>query len=149
MYTENSEGRSYGQLINNTWNCATSSVVKEMQRKRWPLAYSISTRGNVHPSVACLPLSNSAVSLQMNSSFPLCKSNLLIHTHILCTPVGFPGGSDSKESACNTGDLALIPGSERYPGEGNGNPLQYSYLGNPMNRVAWWAIVHGVSRSWM
>ena len=59
----------------------------------------------------------------------------------------FPGSSDSKESACNTGNLGLIPGSGRFPGEGNGNPLQYSCLGNPMDRGAWWAIVHGVSKS--
>ena len=52
--------------------------------------------------------------------------------------MGFPGGSDSKESACNAGDPGSIPGSGRYPGEGNGNPLQYSCLENPMNRGAWW-----------
>ena len=46
--------------------------------------------------------------------------------------VGFPGGSDSKESTCNAGDSGLIPGSRRSPGEGNGNLLQYSCLGNPM-----------------
>jgi len=48
----------------------------------------------------------------------------------------FPGGSDGKESACNVGDLGSIPGSGRYPGGGNGNPLQYAYLGNPVNRGA-------------
>ena len=58
--------------------------------------------------------------------------------------VGFPGGSDSKESTCNAGDSGLIPGSRRSPGEGNGNLLQYSCLGNPMIRGAWWATVHGV-----
>ena len=60
---------------------------------------------------------------------------------------GFPGSSDSKESACNGGDSGLIPGSGRFPGEGNGYPLQYSYLGNPMDRGAWWAVVHGVAGS--
>ena len=49
---------------------------------------------------------------------------------------GFPGGSDTKGSACNAGDLGLIPGSGRSPGEGNGNPLQYSCLENPMDRGA-------------
>ena len=53
-----------------------------------------------------------------------------------------------KASAYNAGDLSLIPGSGRSPGEGNGNPLQYSYLGNPMDRGAWWATVHGVTKSW-
>ena len=51
--------------------------------------------------------------------------------------VGFPSGSDHKESACSAGDLGSNPGSGRSPGEGNGNPLQYSCLENPMNRGAW------------
>ena len=59
----------------------------------------------------------------------------------------FPGGSDVEASAYNTGDLGLIPGSGRSAGEGNGNPFQYSCLGNPMDRRAWWAIVHGVAKS--
>ena len=59
----------------------------------------------------------------------------------------FPGGSDSTESACNAGDLGSIPGSGRSPGEGNGNPLQYSCQGNSMDRGAWWATVHGVTKS--
>ena len=56
-------------------------------------------------------------------------------------------GSDDKESACNGGDLGLIPGSGRSPGEENGNPLQYSCLENPMDRGAWQAVVHGVAMS--
>ena len=60
---------------------------------------------------------------------------------------GFPSGSEGKESACNAEDLGLIPGSGRSPGEGNGNPLQYSCLENPMNRRAWQAAVHGVPTS--
>ena len=62
-------------------------------------------------------------------------------------PTGFPGGSDSKESACNLGELSLIPGSGRSPGEGNGNPLRYSCLGNPMNREAWRATVNRIEKS--
>ena len=58
---------------------------------------------------------------------------------------GFPGGLDDKESACNEGDLGLIPGSGRSPGEGNGNPLQYSCLENPMDGGAWQPTVHGVA----
>ena len=57
---------------------------------------------------------------------------------------GFPGGSDDKESA---GDSGSIPGSGRSPGGGNGNPLQYSCLENPMDRGVWWATVHGVEKS--
>ena len=60
---------------------------------------------------------------------------------------GFPGDSDSKASACNVGDLGLIPGSGRSSGEGNGNPLQYSCLENPMDGGAQWATVHGVTKS--
>ena len=52
-----------------------------------------------------------------------------------------------KASACNAADLGLIPGLGRSPGEGNGNPLQYSCLENPMDRGAWWATVHGVAKS--
>ena len=60
----------------------------------------------------------------------------------------FPGGSDSKASAYNAGDPGSIPGSGRSPGEGNGNPLQYSCLENPMDGGAWLATVHGVAKSW-
>ena len=60
---------------------------------------------------------------------------------------GFSGGSEVKASACNAGNLGSIPGSERSPGEGNGNPPQYSCLENPMDRGAWWATVHGVAKS--
>ena len=57
--------------------------------------------------------------------------------------MGFPGGSARKESACNAGDLGPIPGLGRFPGEGNGYPLQYSGLENSMD-----CIVHGVTKSW-
>jgi len=60
---------------------------------------------------------------------------------------GFPGGSDGKESACNAGDLSLIPESGRSPGERNGNPLQYSCLENSMDRGAWRATIHVVKMS--
>ena len=56
-------------------------------------------------------------------------------------PGGFPGGSDGKESACNARDLGSIPGLGRFPGGGNGNPLQYSCWDTPMDRGAWWATV--------
>ena len=60
--------------------------------------------------------------------------------------MGFPGGSDGKESAFNAGDLGSIPELGRSPGGGNGNLLQYSCLGKSMDRGLWWAIVHGVAR---
>ena len=59
--------------------------------------------------------------------------------------MGFPGGSHGKESACDAGDWGLIPGWGRSPGEGHGNPLQYSCLENPMDRGAWRATVPGVA----
>ena len=62
--------------------------------------------------------------------------------------LGFPGGSEGKESACSAGDPGSIPGSGRSPGEGIGYPLQYSCLENSMDRGAWQAIVHGVAKSW-
>ena len=64
--------------------------------------------------------------------------------------ISFPDGSASKEFACNTGDigyLGSIPESGRSPGQGNGNPFQYFCLDNPMDRGAWWATVHGVTRN--
>ena len=60
---------------------------------------------------------------------------------------GFLGGSEVKASACNVGDLGSIPGLGRSPGEGNGNPHQYSCLENPMDRGAWWAILLGVTKN--
>ena len=71
---------------------------------------------------------------------PFGLGNFLVHFGNLCLlwmcllcPMGFPGGSDSKESVCNEGDLGLIPGFGGSPGEGNGYPLQYSCLKNPMD----------------
>ena len=68
--------------------------------------------------------------------FPICDVGL-----------GLPSWLSGKESACNVGGLGSIPGSGRSPGEGNGNPLQHSCLGNPMDRGTWWATVHGVTQS--
>ena len=59
---------------------------------------------------------------------------------------GFTGGLSGKESPCKAGDMGLIPGLGRSHGEGNGNPFQYSCLGNPMDRGAWQATVHGVTK---
>ena len=60
--------------------------------------------------------------------------------------INFPGGSDSKESAFNAGGLGSVPGLGRSPGEGNGNPLQYSCLRNPMDSGTWQATVHRVPK---
>ena len=66
------------------------------------------------------------------SCWPTCSVPLLLRSSF-----GFPGGSEVKASACSAGDLGSIPGSGRSPGEENGDPLQYSSLGNPMNREIW------------
>ena len=58
----------------------------------------------------------------------------------------FPGGSDGKASVYNAGDLGLIPGLGRSPGEGISNPLQYSHLGNSVDREVWWTTVHGAAK---
>ena len=71
---------------------------------------------------------------------------LQIHTLDLFM-VGFPVDADGKDSACNARDGHSIPGSARSPGGGHGNPLQYSYLESPMDRGAWWATVHVVTKN--
>ena len=62
--------------------------------------------------------------------------------------LGFPSDASAKELAGDVRDMGSIPGSGRFPGGGHGNPLQYSYLENPMDRGAWWATVHGFVKSW-
>jgi len=78
---------------------------------------------------------------------PLVSSQYVL-IRILCQPnyLFFECGSDGKEFACNARNPSLIPGSGRFPGEGNGNPLQYSCLENSIEREAWWAIVYGVAK---
>ena len=83
----------------------------------------------------------------------MCDVPSLLRAHLDISRVSrdFSGGSGGKESACNagaTGDTNLIPGSGRSPGEGNGNPLQYSCLENPMQRGTCPATVHRVLKSW-
>ena len=78
-----------------------------------------------------------------STTLPVLSLFIFLVFPIFCTPVsssGFPAGWDGKESACNAGDLGLIPGSERSPEKGNGNPLQYSCLENSMDRGAWQAL---------
>ena len=87
--------------------------------------------------------------VQLKEKIQFAEDGNMSHSHSgICFIQGFPGGSDGKVSACNAGDPALILGSGRSPGEGNGNPLQYSCLENPMDGEAWWATVHGVAKSW-
>ena len=99
-------------------------------------------------SIACTPPSAIEHIFFLKISTSLEK--LLLVMRNMYSPFSrncFPGGSEVKASACNAGDLSSIPGLGRPPGEGNGNPLQYSCLENPMDRGAWWATVHGVTKS--
>ena len=88
-------------------------------------------------SKKCLHCSNKQLLFFSNLHFLHCSRFFLLW--------GFPSGSDSKEFACNAGDLGPIPGLKRFPGERNDNPLQYSCLENSMDRGAWQATVHGVN----
>ena len=101
--------------------------------------------GFVWSGLVCIIGSPEAPSLQ--SSMFLFLLLFIIH-FMAQTPLakGFPCSSVGKKSACNAGDLSSIPGSQRSPGGGNGNPLQFSCLENPMNRRAWQATVCGVVR---
>ena len=69
-----------------------------------------------------------------------------VKLNLFTTLGGFPGGSDGRESTCNAEDPGLIPGSRRFPGEGNGNPLQYSSLENCMDGGTWQTTAHGGDR---
>ena len=79
-----------------------------------------------------------------SSGCPQPASSLIDYSQ--CHIGGFPGDSDGRESACNAGDLGSVPGVRRSPGGGNGNPLWYSCLENPMDRGAWRATIHVVTR---
>ena len=114
------------------------SDIKVLGRKKW--GYGLENRICLFPRVKCC-------------AGTIYKSRLLVFATTLQVVYpspylrGCPGGSDSKESACNAGDPGSIPGSGRSPGERNNNPLQYSYLENSMDRGAWWAGVLGVTKS--
>ena len=136
------------------------------------VAESDPTAPTEHSTV--LPHSNLLPSCQGNSWLKRPLNDILLYDHHLsshpigygmaCTQcplssmsfkwkvlsgMGFPGGSEGKASACNAGDLGLIPGWRRSPGEGNGNLLQYPCLKNPMDGEAWWATVHAITKSWI
>ena len=86
------------------------------------------------------------ITLRQNSFFFYFLNWGIVHLQCCVSfKWGFPGGSDSKDSACIMGDPGPIPGSGRSPGEENGNPLQYSCLENSLDRGAWRVPVHGVA----
>ena len=67
----------------------------------------------------------------------------------ICHRGGFPSGSVAKNLSADAGDVGSVPGLRRFPGEGNGNLFQYSFLENFIDRGAWWATVHGVAKYWI
>ena len=103
----------------------------------------------IHKITTIAQLVKNPPAMQERSRFHSWVRKMPCRRDRLPTPVflGFPGGSVGKESACNAGDLGLIPGLGRSPRVGNGNPLQYSCLGNFICRRAWQATVHGVTKS--
>ena len=92
----------------------------------------------------------SKTSVEKHNRMPLCMrwtaSRGKVSSEAFVTELGFSGGSMVKNTPANGGDVDLIPGLERFPGEENGNPLQYSCLENPMDRGAWQATARGVTK---
>ena len=99
------------------------------------------------PYIECQLISTSGVMVTENSHLvtTIIVINLGKNNQCSLSQMGFPGGSDGKESACDVGDLGSIPGSGRSSGEGNGYTLQCSCLENPRDRGAWWARAAGVT----
>ena len=133
--------------VNLIWNCIYLLGIWYLQRRKCS-----------RPFISAYPWIQSKDGKYLGKKFHeipkiktwICHSSSTIYI-ALTLYLGFPGGLDSKESACSVGDMGSIPGLRRSPGEGNGNPLQYCYLENSMDRGAWWAPVHGVakSRTWL
>ena len=105
-------------------------------------------QGQIPYNIQYLSLSVWLISLSIICPRPMhTLQKALFHYSLWLNNIPLPSGSNGKISTCNTGDRGLIPESGRSPGEGNGNPLQYSCLENSMNRGTWWATVHGVTKS--
>ena len=123
------------------WSAAVYGVA---QSRTWLKRLSSSSRVLLHTIITVVQ-SASYVWLFATPWTTACQA-FLFCTISWC--LGFPGDSDGKESACNAGDLCLIPGSRRSPGERHDNPHKYSFLENSIpDRGAWWAIVYGVVKS--
>ena len=138
-------------LTLSIWSESSSVVSGSL----WPQGlYSPWNSPGQNTGVGSLSLLQGMVSTQgSNPGLPLCRQILYqlshegspyTHTH---NYIQFPDSSDGKQSNCNAGDVDSIPGLGRSPGEGNGNPFQYSCLENSMDRGAWRAIVHRIAKS--
>ena len=142
------------QLSSSSMLMQSSLRYHRIQRKgqtKWPVIVP-----TVFSRLRSLPLASPASSQgrEHEESFPLytpivCQtlSFGLYGCYFIVTQRSFPGGSECKESACNAEDPVPIPVLGRSPGEGNGNPLQYSFLEESIDRGAWWATLHGVVKS--
>ena len=125
------------------WSAAVYGVTQSQTRLKW-LSSSSSSRVLLYTIITVVQ-SASYVWLFATPWTTVCQASLFC-TISWC--LGFPGDSDGKESACNAGDLCLIPGSRRSTGERHDNPHKYSFLENSIpDREAWWAIVYGVVKS--
>ena len=113
--------------------------------EREPLGLKSSVRDIASQPENYIVLNSRDFLLIFSSS--LCIQKAFIWCHVCNHKGDSPGGSDSEESACNSGDSGFIPGLERSPGDGKGYPLQYSCLENSMDRGFWWDTVHGVIKS--
>ena len=113
--------------------------------------YNIADGGRGQQTFGYTGPSYSDWTSQSHLSFHTLLGFANIYLNVSSAGMGLPGGSDGKQSACNTGDPSPIPGLGRSPEKGNSKPLQYSCLENSMNRDAWHTRVHGVakSRSWL
>ena len=118
-------------------NCTVKGCITASTILKKLYYYSMRSMPNI---IFILKKSSQAISFRLQQ--------LVLFKMLLVPPWGFPGGSDGRESTCNAGDLGLLPGWGRSPGEGKGNPLQQSCLEKSMDRGAWWAAVHGVTKSW-
>ena len=141
--------------------CVSILTFRKQDSHSWGIiisTYNLQTRerdGGDMSALNCLGPAVMLIILVLNPLFPtFLKKKLQKYRRDLenflsttCLQWGFPDGSDSKKSVCNGGDPDSIPGLGRSPGEGNGNPLQYSCLKNSMVRGAWWATVPGVAKS--
>ena len=101
-----------------------------------------------YPGLSCAHLRVRNADLWINKKGLFYSTGNYIFGHLSYPIMGFPGGSVVKNPPVSVGDVGLIPGFWKYSGRGHGNSLQYPCLENPMDRGAWWATFHGVTKSW-
>ena len=161
----NLEGQVFRQILSGTDYWSQYSNLLIFKKVKWELLSRVSDslwpHGLYSPwnspgqnsEVGSLSLLQGILPTQgSNPGLLHCRQTLYClpwwrHFTVFPGKTDFPGGSDGKASAYGAGDLGLIPGLGRSPGEGNGNPLQYSCLDNPLGEGAWQATVHGVAKS--